>query len=684
MKIDYTVLEGGLDLDSSAMSVKPGRMLLCQNFEQVFGKQGYRKIDGYERVDGRPSPSSATYYIQPFDQGSAIINVGDTVTGASASAKVLAVEVTGAWDGSASGRLILGSLSGTFIDNEDILVGTAKAKVNGSAVIGSIAEDLHQTYLTLAVESLRTAIQKPTGEGAILGVAVYNGTVFCVRNNAGNNSAQMWRSTAAGWVSVRNGLLPNGRFEFEVSNFTGSSKTLTLFGVDGVNRPFKVEGTTFTYLAPIFGSQATSSTSNTIGTGAKTFTIVEATRSWAPGDQLIIHSSASAENRMVGTVTSYSVATLVMNITSVVGSGTFTDWEIGSGTFSDKPYLVKAHKNHLFLAYPSGQLQHSNLGDPSLYTTTAGLFGLGDEITGLVSLKGDVLGVICRGKISLLSGSTSIDWQLDVHTDSAGARLRTPVDNVGNAIFMDDRGLMTLQSTLNFGNFEPSIISREVSAWLDAYVDKITASTIIKNKYQYRMYFNDGAVLTGSIRSPNPQITADDLSFTTQKYAHAVSCVSQGDIGGSYDAVFFGTADGWVMQEDSGTSFDGAEIESVLRLHFNHFKSPAIRKRFRRLVMELDSPGQVEIRFRQQFDYADGFYSTSATQAAEATGAGGVFDLSTWDTFYWSKPINSEAVAHIDGMGKNMGLLIWHTSATDKPFFLQGLLTHYSDMGLRR
>ena len=46
-KVDYTQLSGGLDLVSDAMTVRHGRMAECLNFEQVFGKQGYRRIDGY-------------------------------------------------------------------------------------------------------------------------------------------------------------------------------------------------------------------------------------------------------------------------------------------------------------------------------------------------------------------------------------------------------------------------------------------------------------------------------------------------------------------------------------------------------------------------------------------------------------------------------------------------------------
>ena len=78
-----------------------------------------------------------------------------------------------------------------------------------------------------------------------------------------------------------------------------------------------------------------STTSNTIGTGSKTFTL-DATagvnRYWTAGDTVLISDQANSANNMVGTVTSYVAATqvLVCNITSTGGSGTLTAWRVGS------------------------------------------------------------------------------------------------------------------------------------------------------------------------------------------------------------------------------------------------------------------------------------------------------------------------------------------------------------------
>lgn len=78
-----------------------------------------------------------------------------------------------------------------------------------------------------------------------------------------------------------------------------------------------------------------STTSNTIATGSKTFTLAadaNVNRDWPVGSNVIAVAQAGATGSMTGTVTSYTPSTqsLVINVVSVTGSGTSTDWRIGS------------------------------------------------------------------------------------------------------------------------------------------------------------------------------------------------------------------------------------------------------------------------------------------------------------------------------------------------------------------
>lgn len=84
------------------------------------------------------------------------------------------------------------------------------------------------------------------------------------------------------------------------------------------------------YAGMIWNQLTQSSTSTAIGTGSKTFTVPS--MSGSPivygGQEIEIRSRANPNNKMVGTVTWAKASTLTVNVTSISGSGTFTDWSV--------------------------------------------------------------------------------------------------------------------------------------------------------------------------------------------------------------------------------------------------------------------------------------------------------------------------------------------------------------------
>lgn len=87
------IFPGGLDLTTPALRLQPGALRDALNFEvSPFG--GYTRIEGYERFDGRLSPSAATYTIvqiyvapaggvltTPFVLGGSIFGGSDVLDG---------------------------------------------------------------------------------------------------------------------------------------------------------------------------------------------------------------------------------------------------------------------------------------------------------------------------------------------------------------------------------------------------------------------------------------------------------------------------------------------------------------------------------------------------------------------------------------------------------------------------
>jgi hypothetical protein len=119
-------------------------------------------------------------------------------------------------------------------------------------------------------------------------------------------------------------------------NNLGDGSTLTLDFTTGVLDPrlsfSRSTGGSYVHSDGLLYGFDTSSSSNTIGTGSKTFTLsatAGVNRRYAVGDLIIASSGA---NNMSGSVTSYDPTTqaLVCSMASSSGSGTFTTWIIGN------------------------------------------------------------------------------------------------------------------------------------------------------------------------------------------------------------------------------------------------------------------------------------------------------------------------------------------------------------------
>ncbi len=128
----------------------------------------------------------------------------------------------------------------------------------------------------------------------------------------------------------------------------------------------------------------TSTTSNTVSTGAKTFTI-QAGRGFVVGQPVQVAQTANpATNYMIGLVTSYNSTTgvLVVNVSEVGGSGTFTDWTVSVSSVRSVavPY-VNNYKNRF------GTTTTTTLTVPAGVTSMRG-YAVGKGGNGSVSTAG--------------------------------------------------------------------------------------------------------------------------------------------------------------------------------------------------------------------------------------------------------------------------------------------------------
>jgi len=204
IKAKYFPLEGGEILTDPALSLAPGNLLYGKNYES-YSEGGYRRIDGFERYDGKAKPSEIPYYIIDFKSGTATIPKDTVITGAIGGATAVtlvdAILESGTYAGSdAKGHLAVGlyytgdSDYTTFLPVEDGagLVVDEGIQVSGTTqMLVEVApssnaagtDEQHEAYRKAAIELARTKVQKVPGIGEVRGVWVYRGDTYAFRDS---------------------------------------------------------------------------------------------------------------------------------------------------------------------------------------------------------------------------------------------------------------------------------------------------------------------------------------------------------------------------------------------------------------------------------------------------------------------------------------------------------------------
>lgn len=683
-------LTGGLDLVTPPIQIHPGRVMAGMNYEPR--AEGYRRIEGIERFDGRPKPSEATYWSIPFHFGNEVIPVGATVTGGTSGATgyVLLDSVVTSGDfggGNAAGQLVLADVAGVFQDGEQMLVGgVSKALANGLAVErGADDTDKDKLWLKAAVARRRTLIQQVPGGGPVRGAWIFKGVSYAFRDDAAEapTKARMYRATAAGWELVNLGY----RLPFTAGQAAGIAPGDTITGSTSgatavVSRFIIRSGDLAANNAA--GLLVLSSVAGTfVGETVKVGGTVRATIAAAPTENILQPGGRYEFDNANFYGATYQGAMYGCNGVNAAFEFDGTSFAfISTGAPDERPIHVQQNAKHLFLAYRNGQLTGSQSGVPHGYDGSLGAtsFGLGGDITGLQRQPGGTLAVFGRAFISILYGSTADDFVMKEFTDEAGA-IEWTLQKVGAPTYMDHGGVRTLSTTQAFGDFKVGALTQLIQPLLDtkrAQGVVPVGALRVRTKGHYRLYFSDGtgfAIYIGAkIASTLPFDYGARVPFTL------ASCLD----GNDEEVLLMGCADGFVYQLDKGTSMDGDPLNAFLRLHFNHSGSPNQNKRYQKITLQADAAPSATLYLTAAFSDGDPDMPSVEEQGFDVRGGGGFWNEAIWNQFYWSTRVKGEAQAHIDGLGNNISLTVGSSSDDEQPHTLYSCTLQFSLRGPRR
>ncbi len=676
---DVIHCQGGWDLQTPTLSLPNGYVRDALNFEvsQVKGG-GYRRIDGYERFDGEPAPSAATFTIIQVD--TQVDTPGEpadpSIHSGTGFGKLL-------WVG--SNYYVLTNITGT------ITVGQALTDLAGNPAGTMVAQTVVPTsqeiaiYTAKAADYYRTLIDVVPGSGPIRGVAVLpiagTDTVFAWRDNVGATACNIYKATVSGWSAV---TLFN-----EVS-----------FTVGGTAPP--VEGDTLTQGAvTAVIKRVVHETGSWTGTSATGRLIIAnpsggnfaAGAATAPGTTLTLSGAQTAITLTAGgryTFETHNFYGTASKLRLYGCSGVQKAFEFDGTVYvpinhndaNRFPSLVAVFKEHLFLGIESSVL-HSGPGEPYKINAAAGgsEIALGDTVTNLIRQAGNtqtgLLNITTKSDVWMLYGTSALNWNLvGMHIGTMG--LAYTGSRLNETYWLDNNGIATLTASQNYGNFTSAMLTNRITSFIESKRGFAVGSVVHRDKSQYRLYFSDGSALYGTI------VNGKLFGLMPQQLTNIFSCLWDGQ---SVDGKLYagGATSGYVYQLDIGTSFDGEDIDAYLIFNWNPIKSPRILKRYRRASLEMDGGVFASVQFGYNLSYGRSGVPQDLGRSYEIGSSGTPFwDSFTWDNFFWDGSSATVMETEMRGSGENVQIVLRSGTDYTPSYTVNSIILHHTPRrGLR-
>ena len=686
---------GGLDLTTPDLRLPAGALRDVVNFEVAqFG--GYSRIDGYERYDGQPSPSAAIYTIvqvqatpadftddftDDFSTGLRLYPPpnGVFVTQPSTGATGLVVATVGV-DAS---YIVLTQTTGAFA------AGGALTDPGGDAVGYVVAQtvaigaEAAANYTALAADTYRGLIGAVPGSGPVQGVVAmaFLGVdcVFAFRANVGNTQTLLWKASPTGWKAVPffNLIAFSGggtAVPLDGDTLTQNGVTATIMRVMWQSGAWSTTGGSAIgqfVIAASFGGAFVAGNATTTSGATLALTGPPTPITMAPGGRFTFtkgnFSGQLVTRRIYG----------CDGINPAFGFDGVTLAPLLTGLAPNAPSHIYFHKNFLFLAQ-AASLIYSAAGDPIKWDAIdgGGEIAVGDTITEMITLPGSqttaTLCVFMRQNTAFLYGTDPSTFNLVIFNTGIGA-VPYSAQNLFDTFFLDDLGVVTLKTSLNWGNFLPTTLTKNILPFIARERGKLTASSLNREKSQYRLFFSDGYGLWITV------LNQTYLGSALVLFPDVLNCVDTNNLEDETEATYAGSINGFVYQLDVGTSFDGAIIPAFFISAWDAIRSPRILKRFRAASLEVQGGSYAEI----EYGYQLGYDSAQLAQLPGADIALNLSDVPLWDSFVWDQFVwdgNGLTPTDVDATGTAENIRVMVRSGTNfiAAYTIASVIHHYS------
>ena len=359
-----------------------------------------------------------------------------------------------------------------------------------------------------------------------------------------------------------------------------------------------------------------------------------------------------------------------------------------SGFYKDHFIIAGVPNNTGTLFYSSIATSDVRAADGAIFPqekfdgSTAGYLGVNDPIVGIKSFR-EVLYIFCSNSIWKAAGMESGNPQVSPVTRDIGCVDGKTIQEVGgNLLFLAPDGIRTVAGTEKIGDVELGIISRKVQPLLDPvlvdYEDYQFASTVLRNKNQYRLFFSKPTAATKSVQQGiiaayifDPQKGADWNYSQLQGYE--VAEITSGFYNNK-EYIIQGDFDGLVCTAETGSTFNGTPINHIFQSPYIDFGDIGIRKNVHKVFLTMKPEGTVNLGMDVRYDYQSEDVFQPETYILDQISGPAVFGSAVFGTASFGARDLPNRDVYTEGSGYTVSVRIVDRGLIDAPFDIQSLV----------
>lgn len=329
------------------------------------------------------------------------------------------------------------------------------------------------------------------------------------------------------------------------------------------------------------------------------------------------------------------------------------------------------------------------------YSAGAGAIeiNVGDIVQQIRAFR-DELYIFCKNRIFKIVGDAAFNFRLVSVTSNFGCIAPDSVQELGgDLLFLAPDGVRPVSATARLSDIELTSVSKAVlpsmSTFISTYQGQYISTCVIRGKNQYRLFgWKAGdsqpanIAFLGFLDGKSNVGDENNLEWSQISGIQATAADS-GFLSGVETVVHAGT-DGYIYQQESGTSFNSANILAQFQTPYLVFDDPTFRKVIFRISIFNEIEGAFNFTINPILDYND----STAIQPPAITISGGTgfatYDgAATYDTTYVYDVIQSPKLAtQTIGSGLSIGFL-FSSNDTNASYTIKSLAIEYG-LGGRR